>query len=36
MQETVVLNPEAWKIGGFIEKGRGWGGIGTVSHDWSI
>ena len=30
------LDPEAWKLGTFIEKGWGWGGIGAVSHDWSI
>ena len=27
---------EAWKLGVFIEKEWGWGGIGAVSHDWSI
>jgi hypothetical protein len=30
------FNHEAWKLGVFIEKEWGWGGIGAVSHDSSI
>ena len=30
------FDPEAWKLGVFIEKGWGWGGIGVVSHNWPI